>query len=662
MMSFVRLFHVRPWGRPVGIALLRYFVVKPHDIRAVLTALDPTTEKEEGPRVKRRLKKRGSLRSGPARKGALKRVRDRLKKAGPEKLKSVSFSGRPSDIVDHFTQEKMRRPSTGAHNAGHQQGHRDIGSGEPAAISRRADIQTGTRPRHKQSLKGVRGPSKNGESWEIKVAAFTERSSDALGNDTATERGRRRAATGTESPVLSNTERTPTATAKSIATHRTEHRQPVAERLTTKLQHRPAKKSGSNNFSRPSSKNTAPQNLKVAVFAERHLHTFGSDAVTKRHTRCSAAGSKTLLPTETVEARVVHRLTKKLLGGPMRLTFLRRFLGNAHQGGGLEDKQLLKNCEAFVKLHTDVFSYDASTKRLGLRATLDFDPQAEARVVKRLMSTLQGGPVKIAVLKSFLGDPSQGGGPEDKRVVVDWGAFVARHADMFSHDTVNKKLSLCVPAEGIAFDKPLESRVVKSLTAILQRGPAKVSGLKRILRQVVFGDRVEDQRMDVECRAFLSRHTDVFRNDAATNCLSLRFPSNERSSPETEARLVEWLTEQLRDGPVNVDDLQTIWRNSVNHGGMPEVQHVMQAWKAFLRRHPNTFSYDPKTKSLSLRRSIAAHGIEPPPSSEGPKAVVHQHCIQAPAEDLGPMAAVHNQCIEKLAELDTKVDGIRISS
>lgn len=113
----------------VGIALLRYFVVKSHDIRAVLdwapqriprhvfakiraiacrcawvcivafytttlpqpharanffafillnivlqlcqygvqqtTALDPTTEKEEGPRAKRRLKKRGSLLSGP---------------------------------------------------------------------------------------------------------------------------------------------------------------------------------------------------------------------------------------------------------------------------------------------------------------------------------------------------------------------------------------------------------------------------------------------------------------------------------------------------------------------------------------------------------------------------------------------------------------------
>lgn len=84
----------------------------------------------------------------------------------------------------------------------------------------------------------------------------------------------------------------------------------------------------------------------------------------------------------------------------MRLTFLRRFLGNAHQGGGLEDKQLLKNCEAFVKLHTDVFSYDASTKRLSLRATLDFDPQAEARVVKRLMSTLQGGPCQAALRSS----------------------------------------------------------------------------------------------------------------------------------------------------------------------------------------------------------------------------------------------------------------------
>lgn len=53
--------------------------------------------------------------------------------------------------------------------------------------------------------------------------------------------------------------------------------------------------------------------------------------------------------------------------------------------------------------------------------------------------------VKADNLKGFLGDPRQGGGPEDLRVVVDWEAFVSCHADTFVYDASTKSVRIRVP-------------------------------------------------------------------------------------------------------------------------------------------------------------------------------------------------------------------------
>lgn len=50
--------------------------------------------------------------------------------------------------------------------------------------------------------------------------------------------------------------------------------------------------------------------------------------------------------------------------------------------------------------------------------------------------------MKVSALKSFLGNPNQGGGPEDLRVVADIPTFLRRHEDMFSFDAVTQILRL----------------------------------------------------------------------------------------------------------------------------------------------------------------------------------------------------------------------------
>jgi len=45
-------------------------------------------------------------------------------------------------------------------------------------------------------------------------------------------------------------------------------------------------------------------------------------------------------------------------------------------------------------------------------------------------------------VKSFLGDLSQGGGPEDLRVVADMQTFVERHKETLSYDASMRILSL----------------------------------------------------------------------------------------------------------------------------------------------------------------------------------------------------------------------------
>lgn len=51
------------------------------------------------------------------------------------------------------------------------------------------------------------------------------------------------------------------------------------------------------------------------------------------------------------------------------------------------------------------------------------------------------GCIHVSALRSFLGNPLSGGGPEDLRVVADIKAFVGRHVDKFVFDTTTKRVS-----------------------------------------------------------------------------------------------------------------------------------------------------------------------------------------------------------------------------
>lgn len=50
--------------------------------------------------------------------------------------------------------------------------------------------------------------------------------------------------------------------------------------------------------------------------------------------------------------------------------------------------------------------------------------------------------MKVCDLKSFLGNPNQGGGPEDLWVTAGLQTFVKRHAHVFAYDEGNQRLSL----------------------------------------------------------------------------------------------------------------------------------------------------------------------------------------------------------------------------
>lgn len=57
------------------------------------------------------------------------------------------------------------------------------------------------------------------------------------------------------------------------------------------------------------------------------------------------------------------------------------------------------------------------------------------------------GPATISDLKSFLGNPQYGGGPQDLRVVASWKVFVSRNADKFKYNGATKSLSLHNPVD-----------------------------------------------------------------------------------------------------------------------------------------------------------------------------------------------------------------------
>jgi len=74
---------------------------------------------------------------------------------------------------------------------------------------------------------------------------------------------------------------------------------------------------------------------------------------------------------------------------------------------------------------------------------------------------------KVSYLKAILGDPGQGGKPEDTRVLADIEAFVLRQKEKFNYDAATKKLSL----RTLSVDGMTEAWVVDKLTLALQCGP-----------------------------------------------------------------------------------------------------------------------------------------------------------------------------------------------
>jgi len=86
--------------------------------------------------------------------------------------------------------------------------------------------------------------------------------------------------------------------------------------------------------------------------------------------------------------------------------------------------------------------------------------------------------MKVDHLKAFLGEPFQGAGPEHRKVVKNWEAFIGRHTGIFAYDAKSNHLSLG-GAQGIAVQAQTESQVVQHRTAMLRNEPVQaVSCLK----------------------------------------------------------------------------------------------------------------------------------------------------------------------------------------
>lgn len=96
---------------------------------------------------------------------------------------------------------------------------------------------------------------------------------------------------------------------------------------------------------------------------------------------------------------------------------------------------------------------------------------------------MRPGRMNLGDLRGFLGDPEQGGGREDLKVVTNIEEFVERHPDTFRYDGATKTLSLRAIGETPAMDTPAidlqaeaaETRVVQRLKTMLQRGPSQAA-------------------------------------------------------------------------------------------------------------------------------------------------------------------------------------------
>eukprot|EP00667_Euglena_gracilis_P000379 EG_transcript_379 len=231
----------------------------------------------------------------------------------------------------------------------------------------------------------------------------------------------------------------------------------------------------------------------------------------------------------SVEALVVRRLQAKLTNGPRLVFSLRGFLGNPEDGGSPADMAAVPDWEAFAQRHNSIFRYAGSGSKATLSlvapspTTTAVHPTTEAAVVRRLQAKLAAGPVSVATLAAFLGNPAEGGCPTDLKVVQNWQAFAHRHHDLFQYVTVGTQSKLqLVSAPPVGVSKStvaaklrpglsaVETRVLRRLEAKLAGGPVLLSTLRSFLGDPGQGGCREDLEAVPEWEAFAQRHCGVF--------------------------------------------------------------------------------------------------------------------------------------------------------
>lgn len=328
-------------------------------------------------------------------------------------------------------------------------------------------------------------------------------------------------------------------------------------------------------------------------------------------------------------------------GSLTSICVLRSFVGSAHDGARAGDVRALptavslgvehkKRCPDNQKPAGEATPHDHSpqTKKLGPPVpvgTNGIDTAAEAQVVQRLAAKLKDGPIRFYLLKAFLGDPLQGGGPKDLQVANDVEAFVDRHTDAFFYDTSTRMVGLRAHS-GIDFQATAEARVVQRLKARLRHGPVDGVILKSLLPKPFSGDR-PDLEVIADKEGFSSRHMDTFSYDAATKTLRLRDSAGNQSiDPQVEGQVVERLTARLQHGPITVSGLRSRLGNPVKGGG-PKDLEVVADLEAFIGRHADAVCYNALTKTISLRAptgpTTSAVGMKTAAGAGTPMEPVH---------------------------------------
>jgi len=463
----------------------------------------------------------------------------------------------------------------------------------------------------------------------------------------------------------------------------------VVKRLEAKLQDRIMEVSGLGGFLGDPNQGGGPEDLEAvgdwAAFAKRHRDTFCYDdrrspaLISLRCKPKQNSKNKKMAPQrdaqtmKSAEDRVVQRLEARLQNSIMEVGALLTFLGDSNQGGGPADLAVAADWAAFFRRHPEKFCYDHPY--VSLRTIARLPPErapkemrqeqgskpkaggkggakgAEERVVQRLTAKLQEGPIRVGNARSFLMNPQQGGGPEDRQVVANFREFVLRHSDVFSYDPASNALRLntsASPGPSLLVPKPkpagkggnqgVEARVVQRLAAKLRDGPTTVGDVRSFLGNPYQGGGPEDLQIVANLRDFLMRHADLFSFDPASNSIRLCTASSPGPSPsgpqamsqrtdkKVEKRVAQRLMSRLQSGPVRLPDLRS-FLGDPNQGGGPEDLRILADWPSFVGRHTETIDYDPVTESVSLRSQKGPEPAPntvplPHPSSDLPKAMV----------------------------------------